>query len=68
MRNIYWLDCVFLETQRYKEGKVILERALVTESDGIEERDPPVPAPAAAAQQQQWTLSLVSAQHTYIDK
>ncbi|XP_021961092.1 protein yippee-like 5 isoform X2 [Folsomia candida] len=41
------------ETQRYKEGKVILERALVTESDGIEERDPPVPAPAAAAQQQQ---------------
>eukprot|EP00112_Aurelia_sp_Birch-Aquarium-sp1_P009546 Seg2088.2 transcript_id=Seg2088.2/GoldUCD/mRNA.D3Y31 product="Protein yippee-like 5" protein_id=Seg2088.2/GoldUCD/D3Y31 len=25
------------EEQRYKEGKVILERALVTESDGIEE-------------------------------
>jgi len=26
------------ENQRYKEGRVILERALVTESDGIEER------------------------------
>lgn len=26
------------EAQRYKEGRVILERALVTESDGIEER------------------------------
>lgn len=25
------------ENQRYKEGRVILERALVTESDGIEE-------------------------------
>lgn len=25
------------ESQRYKEGRVILERALVTESDGIEE-------------------------------
>ncbi|CAG2161481.1 unnamed protein product [Oppiella nova] len=25
------------ENQRYKEGKVILERALVTESDGMEE-------------------------------
>ncbi|KAH7942589.1 hypothetical protein HPB49_025610 [Dermacentor silvarum] len=25
------------EGQRYKEGRVILERALVTESDGIEE-------------------------------
>jgi hypothetical protein len=25
------------ETQRYKEGKVILERALVVETDGIEE-------------------------------
>ncbi|XP_042894816.1 protein yippee-like 5 isoform X1 [Parasteatoda tepidariorum] len=26
------------ENQRYKEGRVILERALVTESDGIEEK------------------------------
>ncbi|CAG7680441.1 unnamed protein product [Allacma fusca] len=26
------------ENQRYKEGRVILERALVTESDGIDER------------------------------
>lgn len=26
--------------QRYKEGRVILERALVTESDGMEERFP----------------------------
>lgn len=26
------------ENQRYKEGRVILERALVTESDGMEER------------------------------
>ncbi|GFY45262.1 protein yippee-like 5 [Trichonephila inaurata madagascariensis] len=26
------------ENQRYKEGRVILERALVTESEGIEER------------------------------
>lgn len=26
--------------QRYKEGRVILERALVTESDGMEERYP----------------------------
>ncbi|GFS28817.1 protein yippee-like 5 [Nephila pilipes] len=26
------------DNQRYKEGRVILERALVTESDGIEER------------------------------
>lgn len=25
------------ENQRYKEGRVILERALVTESDGIDE-------------------------------
>ena len=25
------------ENQRYKEGRVILERALVTETDGIEE-------------------------------
>ncbi|XP_033637147.1 protein yippee-like 5 [Asterias rubens] len=25
------------ESQRYKEGKVILERALITESEGIEE-------------------------------
>lgn len=25
--------------QRYKEGRVILERALVTESDGMEERN-----------------------------
>ncbi len=25
------------ENQRYKEGKVILERALITESDGMEE-------------------------------
>ena len=25
------------ETQRYKEGKVILEKALVSEVDGIEE-------------------------------
>lgn len=28
------------ENQRYKEGRVILERALVTESDGIEEHIP----------------------------
>lgn len=28
------------ENQRYKEGRVILERALVTESDGMEERPP----------------------------
>ncbi|CAG2119559.1 unnamed protein product, partial [Medioppia subpectinata] len=28
------------ENQRYKEGKVILERALVTESDGLEEHLP----------------------------
>lgn len=27
------------ENQRYKEGRVILERALVTESDGMEERE-----------------------------
>ncbi len=26
------------ENQRYKEGRVILERALVSESEGIEER------------------------------
>ena len=26
------------ESQRYKEGRVILERALVTESDGFDER------------------------------
>ena len=26
------------ENQRYKEGRVILERALVTESDGMEDR------------------------------
>lgn len=26
------------ENQRYKEGRVILERALVTETDGMEER------------------------------
>ncbi|GFW22409.1 protein yippee-like 5 [Trichonephila clavipes] len=26
------------ENQRYKEGRVILERALVTESEGIDER------------------------------
>ncbi|BET01537.1 unnamed protein product [Nesidiocoris tenuis] len=26
------------ENQRYKEGRVILERALITESDGIDER------------------------------
>lgn len=26
------------ESQRYKEGRVILERALITESDGINER------------------------------
>lgn len=26
------------DNQRYKEGRVILERALVTESDGMEER------------------------------
>ena len=31
------------ENQRYKEGKVILERALVTESDGIDEvQSPPL--------------------------
>jgi len=29
------------DSQRYKEGKVILERALVTESDGFEERPSP---------------------------
>jgi hypothetical protein len=28
------------ENQRYKEGRVILERALVTEQDGIEEYEP----------------------------
>jgi len=33
------------ENQRYKEGRVILERALVTESDGIEEREPPIQPP-----------------------
>lgn len=26
------------ENQKYKEGRVILERALVTESDGMEDR------------------------------
>lgn len=26
------------DNQKYKEGRVILERALVTESDGMEER------------------------------
>lgn len=26
------------EQQRYKEGKVILERALIVESDGIDEK------------------------------
>ncbi|RWS14372.1 Yippee-type zinc-binding protein-like protein [Dinothrombium tinctorium] len=32
------------ESQRYKEGRVILERALVTESDGIQENvTPPLP-------------------------
>jgi len=33
------------ETQRYKEGRVILERALVMESDGFE--DAPTPAPSS---------------------
>ncbi|CAD5120586.1 DgyrCDS9148 [Dimorphilus gyrociliatus] len=33
------------ESQRYKEGKVILERALVTESEGFEENPPPPPKP-----------------------
>ena len=28
------------ENQRYKEGRVILERALVTENDGLEEYVP----------------------------
>jgi hypothetical protein len=28
------------ENQRYKEGKVILERALVTEMDGLDEIEP----------------------------
>jgi hypothetical protein len=28
------------DAQRYKEGRVILERALVTETDGIEEHVP----------------------------
>lgn len=28
------------ENQKYKEGKVILERALVTESEGIRDRPP----------------------------
>jgi len=28
------------ETQRYKEGRVILERALVTEMDGLDEIEP----------------------------
>ncbi|XP_015792151.1 protein yippee-like 5 [Tetranychus urticae] len=31
------------EGQRYKEGQVILERALVIESDGFEENPPPLP-------------------------
>lgn len=26
------------DSQKYKEGRVILERALVTESDGVEDR------------------------------
>lgn len=29
------------EPQRYKEGKVILERALITESEGLDEKPPP---------------------------
>ena len=29
------------EAQRYKEGKVILERALITESEGLDEKPPP---------------------------
>nr|CAB3267834.1 protein yippee-like 5 [Phallusia mammillata] len=32
------------ETQRYKEGRVILERALVIESDGLDETITPVTA------------------------
>jgi len=31
------------ESQRYKEGRVILERALVTESDGMERPNPNPP-------------------------
>lgn len=30
------------DAQRYKEGQVILERALVIESDGFEEHPPPL--------------------------
>jgi len=39
------------ESQRYKEGRVILERALVTESEGFEElcSDDPPPPPASNA-------------------
>lgn len=39
------------ESQRYKEGRVILERALVTESEGFEEQcsDDPPPPPASNA-------------------
>lgn len=33
------------ESQRYKEGRVILERALVTESDGFEETPAPPKRP-----------------------
>ena len=47
VRDVYCKNCRFKlgwmyefateENQKYKEGRVILERALVTEQDGIEE-------------------------------
>jgi len=47
VRDVSWHNCdaklgwiyefATEENQRYKEGRVILERALVTESDGIDE-------------------------------
>uniref|UniRef100_A0A915IMQ3 Protein yippee-like n=1 Tax=Romanomermis culicivorax TaxID=13658 RepID=A0A915IMQ3_ROMCU len=36
------------DTQRYKEGRVILERALVTEADGREDRCSDDPTPPAS--------------------
>lgn len=41
------------ESQRYKEGRVILERALVTESEGFEEHcsDDPTPPPPSNGSQ-----------------
>lgn len=55
--KVGWMYEFALEdAQRYKEGKVILEKALVKEKDGFEEN--PLSAPTQLQQQQQQLQQL----------